>query len=268
MFHNFAPHLPGFAEVLEDRAGLLQRAHPIVGSRWSRDYRRLMEEALRWMDLPEAARARLAQYVYDLFQWGGPTYARRYVTRLWGVYRKDQKERGWQATLAVMDNLHRVMAIKDEVYVAHLLTGEEKHRRDRARYNVNEERGDRLDYVHLNRPNFTVMGRNIQFDWRSRQWQLRIMKHLRFLRRLLPGWHAAERSFLTWYEFLVDDFNLFADGETYRLYTELLSLPAEVRGYREIRAPKMDVARARAQSLLIRVRERNASLSPLSVPRS
>jgi indolepyruvate ferredoxin oxidoreductase len=200
----------------------------------------MMEEALRWMDLPEPARARLAQYVYDLFQWGGPDYARRYVTRLWGVYRKDQKERGFQATLAVLGNLHRVMAIKDEVYVARLLTGEEKHRRDRARYNVNEERGDRLDYVHLNRPNFTVLGRNIQFDWRSRQWQLQIMKHLGVLRRLLPCWHAGERAFRSWYEGIVDEFNIFADAETYRLYVEILSLPEEVRGYREIRAPKMD----------------------------
>ncbi len=226
-----------------------------------------MDEALRWMDLPEPDRARLAQYVYDLFQWGGPDYARRYVTRLWGVYRKDQKERGFQATRAVLGNLHRVMAIKDEVYVARLLTGEEKHRRDRARYNVNEERGDRLDYVHLNRPNFTVMGRNIQFDWRSRQWHLHLMKHLGVLRRLFPAWHGAERVFRAWYERMVDEFTLFADAEIYRLYVELLSLPEEVRGYREIRAPKMVAARQTAHDLQTRMRERNASLSPAAVSR-
>lgn len=266
-FARFSPHLPGYLEVLEDRAALLRRSHLLRGLPWSRAYRKIMEEALRWMDLPEPDRARLAQYVYDLFQWGGPDYARRYVTRLWGVYRKDQKERGYQATLAVLGNLHRVMAIKDEVYVAHLLTGEEKHRRDRARYNVNEERGDRLEYIHLNRPNFTVFGRNIQFDWRSRQWQLRVMKHLGFLRRLLPAWHAEERAFRSWYEARVDEFNLFADAESYRLYVEILSLPQDVRGYREIRAPKMAVARDRGRDLLSRIRERNASLSPVGVPR-
>lgn len=266
-FVSYSPHLPGYLEVVADRAELLHRSHVFMGLRWSRAYRKMMEEALRWMDLPEPDRARLAQYVYDLFQWGGPDYARRFVTRLWGVYRKDQKERGFQATLAVLGNLHRVMAIKDEVYVARLLTGEEKHRRDRARYNVNEERGDRLDYVHLNRPNFTVMGRNIQFDWRSRQWQLQIMKHLGVLRRFLPAWHGAERAFRTWYEGIVDEFTLFADAETYRLYVEMLTLPEEVRGYRDIRAPKMAAARQMAHDLQTRIRERNTSLSPVAAPR-
>jgi indolepyruvate ferredoxin oxidoreductase len=266
-FARYSPHLPGSMEVVADRVELLHRSHALRGLGWSRAYRKMMEEALRWMDLPEPARARLAQYVYDLFQWGGPDYARRYVTRLWGVYRKDQKERGFQATLAVLGNLHRVMAIKDEVYVARLLTGEEKHRRDRARYNVNEERGDRLDYVHLNRPNFTVLGRNIQFDWRSRQWQLHLMKHLGVLRRLLPLWHGAERAFRSWYEGIVDEFTLFADAETYRLYVEILSLPEEVRGYRDIRAPKMIAARQRAHDLQTRIRDRNASLSPVAIPR-
>ncbi|MBK8574948.1 MAG: 2-oxoacid:acceptor oxidoreductase family protein [Elusimicrobia bacterium] len=266
-FSGYAPHLPGSLDVLEDRAELLRRSHFLRGVRWSKAYRKMMDEALRWMDLPEPARARLAQYVYDLFQWGGPDYARRYVTRLWGVYRKDQKDRGYQATLSALGNLHRVMAIKDEVYVAHLLTGEEKHRRDRARYNVNEERGDRLDYVHLNRPHFTVLGRNIEFDWRSRQWQLQIMRHLGILRQLLPGWHAGERAFRSWYEGLVDEFNIFADAETYRLYVDILSLPDEVRGYRDVRAPKMEAVRRRAQDLLSRIRERNASLSPVATPR-
>jgi indolepyruvate ferredoxin oxidoreductase len=267
-FAGYSPHLPGSLEVVEDRAQLLQRSHLLLGGRWSRAYRKMMEEALRWMDLPEPARARLAQYVYDLFQWGGPDYARRYVTRLWGVYRKDQKDRGYQATLAALGSLHRVMAIKDEIYVARLLTGEEKHRRDRARYNVNEERGDSLEYVHLNRPHFTVFGRNITFDWRSRQWQLHVMKHLAVLRRLLPAWHAGERAFRTWFEGLVDEFNIFTDPETYRLYVDILSLPEEVRGYREIRAPKMEAARVRAQDLLSRIREKNASLSAVSGPRA
>jgi indolepyruvate ferredoxin oxidoreductase len=226
----------------------------------------MMEEAFRWMDLPEPARARLAQYVYDLFQWGGPSYAQKYVTRLYGVYRKDNPEQGRQATLAVLNGLHKVMAIKDEVYVAHLLTGEEKYRRDRARYNVNEERGDRLDYVHLNRPNFTVMGQHIQFDWRSRPWQLRIMKRLGLLRRILPGWHAAERSFRTLYEGWVDRFTFYSDPETYRLYTEILSLPEGVRGYREIRAPKMDAARQQAETLFAKIKARSESGTPALKP--
>jgi indolepyruvate ferredoxin oxidoreductase len=249
-FVEYAPRLPAYWQVIEDRAALLRRSHLLFGRFWARSYRRMMEEATRWMDLPEAPRARLAQYVYDLFQWGGPSYARRYVTRLWGAYRKDRPERGRRASLAVLDNLFKVMAIKDEVYVAHLLTAEEKIRRDRARYRVDEARGDRLEYVHLTSPCFTVFGRDIQFNIRSRNWQLNIMKRLGILRRLLPGWHAPERAFRAWYEDLVDRFNLFEDEASYRLFAEALALPAEVRGYREIRYPKMDAARRRAEELL------------------
>ena len=118
----------------------------------------------------------------------------------------------------MLDNLARVMAIKDEVYVAHLLTSPEKRRRDRSRYNIDESRGDRLEYVHLNRPRFTLFGRDIQFDWRSRDWQLMVMKRLGVLRRLLPAWHRREREFLEWYEGVVDGFNLFTDDGAYDLY--------------------------------------------------
>jgi len=209
-----------------------------------------MEEADRWMDLPDEDRARLSQFVYDLIQWGGPDYARRYLGRLWAVYRKDTRERGFQAFRAVLDNLHRVMLIKDEVFVAHLLTSKEKKRRDFARYRIDEKRGDRLDYVHLTTPRFTFAGRDIQFDLRSRNWQLSVMKRLGFLRGVLPQWHAKEKAFLSWYESLVERFTHFDNAETYRTYVEILSLPADVRGYRDIRYPKMDAAREKAETLL------------------
>ena len=60
------------------------------------------------------------------------------------------------ATEAALWNLHRVMAIKDEVYVAYLLSSEEKYEQDRDRYNVRPELGDRMIHRHLNRPEFTI----------------------------------------------------------------------------------------------------------------
>jgi indolepyruvate ferredoxin oxidoreductase len=255
-FAAFSPRLPGYWEVLEDRAHLLRASRPLWGRAWSRDYRRVMDEASRWMDLPDPDRARMAQHVYDLIQWGGPDYARRYLTRLWAVYKKDSAARGHRATRAVLDNLARVMVIKDEVYVAHLLTSPEKRRRDRARYNIDETRGDRLEYIHLNRPRFTLFGRDVQFDWRSRDWQLMVMKRLGVLRRLLPSWHRREREFRDWYEGVVDGFNLFTDDGAYDLYVEALSAPAEAKGYREIRYPKMSAVRARVEDLRARATAR------------
>lgn len=256
--------MPGYRNVLEDKTALLRRK--VGGRRLAREYRKMMEEAARWIDLEENIRAKLAQYVYDLIRFEGLAYAEKYLSRLWATYKKDQKERGHKATRAVLESLYKVMIIKDEVYVAQLLTSEEKFRRDRERFQIDESRGDKVAYTHFNRPRFTVFGRNLEFDWKSRNWQLHIMKHLRILRRLLPDWHTEEKAFRSWYEALVDGFNIFSSEESYRLYTEALRLPEEVRGYREIRSAKMAEARKKADGLMGQIqnqRSDESSPSPL-----
>ncbi|HNI57948.1 MAG TPA: hypothetical protein PKZ00_10220, partial [Elusimicrobiota bacterium] len=80
--------------------------------------------------------------------------------------------------------------------------------------------------------------------------QLHVMKRLGFLRRWLPQWHAPEKAFRDWYTGIVDGFQIFHDEAVYRQYVEALQVPAGVRGYRQIRAPKMDAARARAEEIL------------------
>ncbi|HRY29317.1 MAG TPA: 2-oxoacid:acceptor oxidoreductase family protein [Elusimicrobiota bacterium] len=259
LFKKFTVRLPSYRETLDDKTGLLERSRFLIGKRLAREYRKMVEDAVRWMELPEPDRLKLAQYVYDLIQHSGLPYARRYLARLWSTYKKDQAEQNYAATRAVLDNLYKAMLIKDEVYVAHLLTSEEKFRRDRERYRADESRGDRFEYVHLTRPQFTLMGRDFEFDIRTRNWQLRLMKHLRPLRTLLPEWHAREKSFRRWYEDLVDGFQLFSDPETYRLYTQALRLPEDVRGYRAVRYPKMEAARKKAEELLEALHRRRAA---------
>ncbi|MCB4757591.1 MAG: 2-oxoacid:acceptor oxidoreductase family protein [Elusimicrobia bacterium] len=254
-FMRFAFKKADYWKVVDDNAGYLQRGR-LLGKWLSREYRKLVEDTVRWVDLDEPTHARLAQFLYDLIQFEGISYARRYAQKLWTVYKKDQKNRGFAATRAVLENLYRVMLIKDEVYVAHLLTSEEKFRRDNERYRLDPFHGDTADYVHINRPRFAVFGKNVEFDIRTRNWQLRIMKHLRFLRRMMTGWHVAEKEFRAWYENLVDGFNIFDNDETYRFYTEALRQPEQVRGYREIRYPKMLAARRRAAELLAQIREK------------
>jgi indolepyruvate ferredoxin oxidoreductase len=264
-YARFGRRLPGYWETLEDREGLLRRGR-LNGKRLAREYRKTVEEAVRWIDLDDLSRAKLAQYIYDLIQFDGLAYAQRYVQRLWAVYKKDQKARGFAATRAVMDNLHKVMVIKDEVYVAHLLTSEEKFRRDRERYRLDESRGDTVEYVHLNRPQFTLFGRDFEFDIRTKNWQLRIMKHLRFLRRLLPEWHAREKAFRDWYERLADGFNFFSDEAAYAAYAEALNAPRAVTGYRKIRYPKMEAARQKVDALLEKLKQRRPGAGSPSEP--
>jgi indolepyruvate ferredoxin oxidoreductase len=141
------------------------------------------------------------------------------------------------------------MLIKDEVYVAAMLTSPEKYKRDRRRVNVNTAPGDKMIYKHHHRPEFEIFGRKIQFEWKSRDWQLRLMARARFLRRVLPGWHSREREFRDWYEQLVDQLQI-RNRRDYERWLQILSTPGEVTGFRDIRYPKMERARQRAEQLL------------------
>ena len=72
------------------------------------------------------------------------------------------------------------MAIKDEVYVAHLLTCEEKYRRDRVRYKIDPARGDRIRYRHLNRPHLRLLGRDFRPNLKLGDRTLKTIARMRF----------------------------------------------------------------------------------------
>ncbi|MBI4387600.1 MAG: hypothetical protein HY582_00970 [Candidatus Omnitrophica bacterium] len=93
-------------------------------------------------------------------------------------------------------------------------------------------------------------------------WQLQIMKHMKWLRKVLPGWHVAEKAFRDWYIALLQNFR-FANHEEYMRYVQALRAPEDVRGYREVRYPKMEEARRRVQSLLNFPSEHGAAVSVL-----
>jgi len=158
------------------------------------------------------------------------------------------REIGHSVTRAVVWNLAKVMLIKDEPYVAAMLTNPEKYKRDQRRFKVNPARGDRITYRHYNRPEFVLFGRTFKFRWRSRDWQLRIMRRCGFLRGFLPAWHQREREFRDWYQKLVDQADTSSDQE-YARWLEILKTPEPVTGFRDVRYPKMEAARAKAERL-------------------
>jgi indolepyruvate ferredoxin oxidoreductase len=144
------------------------------------------------------------------------------------------------------------MIIKDEVYVAHLLTSEEKARRDQHRYHVDVKRGDKIVYHHLNRPEFNLAGRDFRFKFSPKKWQLNLIKHFRWLRLAMPQWHRREREFRDWYIGLVENFRNLDGKAEYDRYVQALRCVEEVRGYREIRYPKMEAAQRKVEDLLKR----------------
>jgi indolepyruvate ferredoxin oxidoreductase len=256
-------------EVLADKAALLTRERRL-GPKVAEAYRRHVERLAARLGQeegratpgegnPPRPRDRrgatlqrdFALRVYDLIQYEDLNYAERYVDLVLRTLAADSPAHGWAATQAVIWNLHKVMAIKDEVYVAHLLTSEEKYRRDRARYHVDPARGDRIHYRHFNRPQFRILGLDLAWDMKTRDWMLRLMKRMRWLRRALPEWHREEKDFREWYIGRVEQFSRTTlDEEGYRTFVRILRLPEDVCGYREIRYPKMTAARQQAEAWL------------------
>ena len=111
-----------YAELVADKTALLAKKK---GKRVAAAYRD------RIRDTPIAtARRHFALRVYDLIQYENLDYADRYIHQVLAVQAKDGPEFNFAATREVIYQLAKVLAIKDEIYVAHLLTCEEKYRRD------------------------------------------------------------------------------------------------------------------------------------------
>ncbi|MBI5647672.1 MAG: 2-oxoacid:acceptor oxidoreductase family protein [Ignavibacteriae bacterium] len=234
----------GTPGVVETKRAALGRAGEVY-------VRRMAELRARMDALGETDHDDFARRYADLVQYDGTSYAERYAAAVQRVYEAETAGGADpDATRAVIWNLAKVMAIKDEVWVAHLLTSDEKRASDRARYDIDPARGDRIRYVHINRPHFDILGYRLEWDMRTRDWMLHGMKHLRFLRRLLPRWHAREKSFRDWYEAEVIGAYLAGRFPNRDAAIAALNAPASCTGYREVVYPKHERARALVLSLL------------------
>ena len=238
-----------YHDIVAEKSARLRRSGA-RGEKLAQQYWQLVTGARAKLVLSPRYESLLAQRIYDLIRYENFAYAEDYVARLLRVHARDSAEFNYAATEAALWNLHRVMAIKDEVYVSYLLTSEEKYERDLERYNIRPELGDKLIHRHINRPEFIIGGRTIRFRIRTRPWMLKLMREAKFLRRLLPAWHARERAFRDWYFEIADQFEAPEDPAAYAAWLKILRLPAEATGYREVRYPKMDRAQKEAAAIL------------------
>ncbi len=246
-------------DLIDEKAEYLLRSSWLRGASRAKTYRARLREIYRWMELPEDVRLTVAHTIYDLIRYGEGKLLERYIELVWRTYKMDQEKYGYEATRTVVSNLFRAMAIKDEVWVAVLLTSPEKYMRDKERYKIDEQNGDRISYVHFNRPRFTLFKWNIEFDINTKDWMLWIMKHGGFLRRILPAWHGKEKAFRGWYTAIVENFTFFEFSDDYHAYVEALKAPSQARGYREIRYPQMDKAVETAAQNLKKIRKLSAA---------
>ena len=145
------------------------------------------------------------------------------------------------------------MLIKDEPYVAYLLTRYEKKQRDIAKYGVDVSNGDRLVYRHHTSPEFNIGRRRIRLNITTHDWHLNLVRRMKWWRKL-PGWHRREVEFRDWYIALLDRVNLVTPSG-YVQALRVLKSPEAVTGYREVRYPKMNEARTTIEAELTRVPE-------------
>ncbi len=228
-----------YASLVEEKTRFLET---LYGRFKALSYRELVEETVFQLGLDDTTHMHLALRIYELVCYEDLATAQYYADLVLATAAKDRASWNYQATQAVLKYAFKVIAIKDEVYVAHLLTSPEKRQRDQARFRIDLSQGDRIEYRHINRPEFVIFGKRVRWDMTTRDWQLRIMRRMKFLRRWLPQWHGEEKEFRDWYLSLVKSFE--ADTEAaYQIWVRILSVPESVRGYRDIRRPAMEEAR-------------------------
>ena len=119
--------------------------------------------------------------------------------------------------------LTKTYFIKDEVYVAHIMISPMRKIEDQNNY---QDLGITYKKTFINRPSFDLGKKKIEFDFSPRPFMLKMMRHARFLRRLLPSWHKLER------EIAVDIRSDLLSGV--KSFKELKALE-NVKGYREVR---------------------------------
>ncbi|MEI6084494.1 MAG: 2-oxoacid:acceptor oxidoreductase family protein, partial [Verrucomicrobiota bacterium] len=234
-----------YEQFVSERMDVLKRNHR-WGRRWAFDFAQLVRRSEQSIKLGDQTARDLVWRLYDLVEFGTGDYAKQYLDLVEKVYTQDSAEKDYAATKAVIWNLHKAMIIKDEVYVAHLLSTEEKTLRDNHRYHIDAARGDKIIYHHINRPEFNLFGRDFRFKLSPKKWQYNFLKHFRWLRRVMPAWHQRERAFRDWYIGLVNNFNV-AD---YDRQVQALRCVEPVKGYREVRYPKMAEAQRKVETLL------------------
>ena len=234
-------------QFMTNKLRLIRRGR--ANARLAADFERLAHSSVRQLKhIPEPAKYDLVVRIYELVHYQSIAYAKRYLDLLRELYRRDSSGRSYAATCAAVRNLAKVMLIKDEPYVAWLLTRPEKIERDIDKYNIDIANGDRLRYEHYTSPEIPLGPWRIRLNLRAKSWQLRLVSKLKFLRKL-PHWHQRETAFREWYIGLTERADLAGDV-AYQKWLEILKCPEEISGYREIRYPKMEATQAQVQNLL------------------
>ncbi len=233
----------------EERAGALSR----LSGADARAYASLID---RCAGLDDESRRMLAIRTAELIDYQDARYAEPYVDFVLNVAARERTAVGAGPVLthAVIRNLYKLMAYKDEYEVARLHLRPAFHERTRGLFA--EPR--RLVY-HFHPPILRALGLRRKLSLGP--WFTPALRLLRWMRRLrgspfdLFGYahvRREERRLITWYRGLVETALERLSPHTYAAALDIARLPDGIRGYETIKLNNVALAETRAAKLLER----------------
>jgi indolepyruvate ferredoxin oxidoreductase len=190
-------------------------------------FRRNLERVVQYF--PTIPIDHLALYLHDLYVYNRGQNVEDFVREAFELktYFSDE------ADLArAIRTLAKTYWVKDEIFVAHKMLSPLQAKRNQAWLKL----GKSFKVTHINRPSFDIFGRKIEFDLNPSDWMLAIMRHMRWLRPLLPTWHKTERAIAT--RIRTELLNKVAKMENSRERRLALVALENIKGYRAVREEK------------------------------
>jgi indolepyruvate ferredoxin oxidoreductase len=237
-----------------------------LGGRAAQAYVALLD---RCAHLDDEARRMLAIRVGELIDYQDAGYAAEYVEFVLTTAAREGA--AWpgrhEVTHAVIRNLYKLMAYKDEYEVARLHLKPTLEAEVRALFAA-----PRRVVWHFHPPLLRALGlrRKLRLGpwFRPALLALRAMRRLRGTRLDVFGYAAVrreERALVPWYRALVDEALDGAGPDAHGRALELARLPEGIRGYEDVKRRSIAAARGRAAALL-GAREADPAARPAPPP--
>jgi indolepyruvate ferredoxin oxidoreductase len=176
--------------------------------------------------VPSIKEEHLMQYLHDQYIYNRGAKTSKYLNE---VKVLSEKYKDQDLLKIALSALSKCYFIKDEVFVSHQMLSPFQRYRDQKLYG---ELGKSYTKTHINRPSFVILGKKIEFDLSPSDWMLKIMRHLRFLRLLMPSWHEKEDKIANLIRKEILEVIPQIDHQKQRIRLKELE---NIKGYRQIR---------------------------------
>lgn len=229
---------------------------------------KIHDQALREIGLDQEGQRQLSLRVAELCAYQDAGYARQYLEVIRPVWQFDQRfpDRGQALTRAVVVNLYKLMAYKDEYEVARLATRPEGEERVRALFD------GPVSLSHLLHPPTlrTFFPKKVGLGPWFRP-VFGVLKRLKGLRgsALDPFGRTPcrqlERALIAWYRWLVGEVLAQVDEATYTMAVKLAQLPDRIRGYEQVKMQSAAQVQQEAADLLAQLKAVRVSSPPAPI---